>query len=191
MIYHKLINHQTNPNKFGYLHQEKDGTCSIHSKPKRNSSLFKAIEQGLPLDDNKNIYSHCPNKFKDTQGQYLVLHQRLRGKSNVITHVVKVFPNSLGLKKRESLSDPFVFAVEGEALAYLDPDYILAEKTSVATEFKIPKDIFNVYQPKTMGDIIPSFTDGNTHDGRVRVIDHLDVVDILKSLPKPTYKVNI
>jgi len=188
MIYHKLINHQENPNKFGYLHQEKDGLCSIHSKPKTKSSLLTPISLGVNLPTG-NIYSHCPNKFKETQGEYIILHQRLRGKSNVITHVVKVLSDSLGLKDRSNLTDPFIFAVKGEVLAYLDPDYILAEKTSVPTEFKIPKDIFDVYQPKTMGDLIPSFKDGSVQDGRVRIIDNLDVIDIIKLLPKPTYKV--
>jgi hypothetical protein len=187
MIYHKLINHQENPNKFGYLHQEKDGLCAIHSKPRMKSSLMTPISLGeeLPKGD---LYSHCPKKFREIQGKYIILHQRLRGKSNVITHVVKVLPDSLGLKERLDLTDPFVFAVKGEVLAYLDPNYILAEKTSVPTEFKIPKDIFDVYSPKTMGDIIPSFKDGSVQDGRVRIIEDFDVIDIITLLPKPTYK---
>jgi len=190
MIYHKLINHQTNPNKFGYLHHTGE-ICEIHSKPKRNSSLMDLIKSGVPLTQVKDLLSHCPKKFKEIQGECIILHQRLRGKSNVITHVVKVIPDTLGLKNRQELTDPFVFSVSGEVLAYLDPDYILAEKTSVPTEFKIPKDIFDVYQPKTMGDIIPSFIDGNIQDGRVRVLKDTDVIEILKSLPKPTYKINL
>jgi hypothetical protein len=188
MIYHKLINHQTNPNKYGYLHSSKEQICHIHAKPKRNSRLHDVIVKGENIIDN-DIYSHCQEKFKATQGNYIILHQRLNGVSNVITHVVKVNEKSLTLKADRSNTDPFVFSVSGQVLAYLDPDLIQASPTQIPTEYKLPKIEFD---KKTLGVLIPNFKNGSVQDGRVRVLKtHLDIVDLIKELPKTTYRVNL
>jgi hypothetical protein len=190
MIYHKLINHQTNPNKYGYLHSPKEEICHIHAKPRRNSSLHDLIAKGEPiLDTTPHLYDHCQEKFKATQGNYIILHQRLRGVSNVITHIVKVNENSLTLKADRSNTDPFVFSVSGQVIAYLAPDLIQASPTQIPTEYKLPKIIFD---KKTLGVLVPSFKNGSVQDGRVRVLKtHLDIVDLIKELPKTTYRVDI
>jgi hypothetical protein len=191
MIYHKLINHQTNTNKYGYLHDSKEQVCHIHSKPKRNSSLHELITNGCLINEKTpNLYDHCQEKFKATQGNYILLHQRLRGRSNVITHVVKVNDNSLTLKADRSNTDPFVFSVSGRVLAYLDPVKIQAEPTNeVLTEYKIPKVVLGL---KTLGDIVSGFQNGSIQDGRVRVLKtDMDIIDLIKLLPKPTYTVDL
>lgn len=193
MIYHKLINHQGNPYKFGYLHDPKEQVCHIHSKPKRNSYLHEAIANGKHIDKNTpNLYDECQEKFKATQGNYIILHQRLRGRSNVITHIVKVNENSLTLKADRSNTDPFLFSVSGQVVAHLDPNWIKAQPTQTPTEYKIPKDLYELYQPKTLGDIVNGFQDGSIQDGRVRILKtDIDILDIINLLPKPTYKVNL
>ena len=188
MIYHKLINHQTNPNKYGYLHSPKEEVCHIHAKPKRKSKLHDLIAKGEPIID-KDIYDHCQEKFKATQGNYIILHQRLSCVSNVITHIVKVNENSLTLKANRSNTDPFVFSVSGQVIAYLAPDLIQASSTQIPTEYKLPKFIFD---KKTLGALVPSFKNGSVQDGRVRVLKtHLDIVDLMKELPKTTYRVDL
>ena len=191
MIYHKLINHQTNTNKYAYLHDSEDQVCHIHAKPKRNSILHEAISKGEAINQNTpNLYDHCQEKFKSTQGNYIILHQRIRNRSNVITHIVKVNEKSLTLKADRSNTDPFVFSVSGQVLAYLDPVKILAEPTNqVLTEYKIPKVVLGL---KTLGDLVSGFQDGTTQDGRVRILKtHMDIVDLIKLLPKPSYTVNL
>ena len=191
MIYHKLINHQTNTNKYAYLHDSKDQVCHIHAKPKRNSVLHEAIANGKTIGKNTpNLYDHCQEKFKATQGNYIILHQRLRGRSNVITHVVKVNDNSLTLKADRSNTDPFVFSVSGQVLAYLDPVKILAEPTNeVLTEYKIPKVVLGV---KTLGDLVSGFQNGSVQDGRVRILKtDMDIIDLIKALPKNHYTVDL
>jgi len=193
MIYHKLINHQTNPNKYGYLHSSKEQVCHIHAKPKRNSILHNAISVGEPiLDTTPDLYDHCQEKFKATQGNYIILHQRLRGVSNVITHIVKVNENSLTLKADRSNTDPFVFSVSGQVIAYLAPDLIQASPTQIPTEYKLPKDLFDNYAPKTLGEAVSGFQDGSIQDGRVRVLKtDMDIIDIINLLSKPTYRVSL
>jgi len=191
MIYHKLINHQTNPSKYGYLHHPKDGVCHIHSKAKRNSYLHEVVSKGEPITITQNLYDECQDRFKDTQGNYVILHQRLLNRSNMITHIVKVNENSLTLKADRSNTDPFIFSVSGQVIAYLDPTILRAKPTEIHTEYVIPTDLFVFFFPKSLGEVIEDFDDGSIQDGRVRVLKtDKSITDIVKALSKPTYSID-
>jgi hypothetical protein len=129
MIYFKSINHENKDSGYCYLHDVK------HVQYPKKERLLNVKAKDLlytEKDDRDEAYIEVhgtlykEKQFKQlaestAEKRYCILTQMVTHEAHTITHVVRMTGDKVCSSARETEETPFVFAIKGEVVAYLDP----------------------------------------------------------------------
>jgi hypothetical protein len=117
----------------------------LHSKKKHLNSFTKRM---------------TTTEVEFTNPKYCVLHQGIGKETKVITHLVKCISTKVGAKYRLTDDDKFIYAVECQLIAYLDPIQLGAIHNTNGhhwTEHQINPKHSNLKEVIKMHDFDPEF----------------------------------